>query len=81
MKKLTLDKLNIGDTVLIKKINTQGDIRRRFFDIGLIEGTKVTCMLKNSDSSLLAYLVRGAVIAIRKEDLNSIIVEYVGGNL
>ena len=75
MSELTLDKINVDDTVIIKKVNTKGDMRRRFLDIGLIEGTIVKCVLKSPSSTTLAYLIRGAVIGIRKEDASSIIVD------
>ena len=43
-------------------------------DMGLIADTKVTCILKSSKGDISAYLIRGAVIAIRCEDVREIFV-------
>lgn len=74
---MSLSDINIGDKVIIKKINSKENIKRRLLDIGLIEGTQVECVLKSIFKDPLAYLIRGAVIAIRKEDSKDILVELV----
>ena len=50
-------------------------IRRRLLDIGLVEGTDVSCLQKSPAGDPVAYLIRGAVIAIRSEDSSQIVVE------
>jgi len=72
---MTLSDIKIGDVAVVKKINAADDIKRRLLDIGLIEGTKVDCILKSFFNDPIAYLIRGTVIAIRKEDSNNILVE------
>lgn len=47
-------------------------MRRRFLDIGLIEDTPVECIGRSPAGDPSAYLIRGAVIAIRAEDSASI---------
>lgn len=50
-----------------------GDImRRRLFDIGLIKGTDVECVLQSAKREMSAYLIRGAVIALRREDASKV---------
>lgn len=71
-----LSDIKVGDKVIIKNLVTNDNIKRRLLDIGLIEGTKVECVLKSAFGGFLAYLIRGAVIAIRKEDSKHIGVEY-----
>lgn len=66
MKKL--NRLRLNETAVIDKITTKGDMRRRFLDIGLIENTKVKCVCISPQGNPKAYLIRGAVIAIRNED-------------
>lgn len=44
-------------------------------DIGLVEGTDVSCLQKSPAGDPVAYLIRGAVIAIRSEDSSQIVVE------
>ncbi len=43
-------------------------MRRRLQDIGLIEGTKVEMYTKSPSGDPIAFLIRGAVIALRTED-------------
>ena len=74
---MSLSDINVGDKAIIKQINSKENIKRRLLDIGLIEGTYVECVLKSIFKDPLAYLIRGAVIAIRKEDSKDILVELV----
>ena len=48
---------------------------RRFRDLGLVEGTRVGCVLCSPLGDPKAYRVRGALIAIRKEDAEMMAVE------
>ena len=68
----TMDKLEVGQSAAVIKINTAGDMRRRFIDLGLIEGTIVNCVGKSPAGDPKAFLIKGAVIAIRKEDSQTI---------
>lgn len=70
-----LSALQPGEGGHVKMMKTAGSIRRRFRDIGLIEQTRVECIGKNPGGNMAAYLIRGAVIAIRAEDSRSILVE------
>lgn len=76
MNYMTLKDINEGSTCIIKKINTTGAMRRRLMDIGMIEGTKVECVLKSPSGDSLAYLIRGAVIALRNEDSSKVMIEF-----
>ena len=71
----TLDKTEVNQTVRVKKLCVCGDIRRRLLDIGLVEGTAVQCVLRPFRGGPAAYMIRGAVIALRSEDAGEI---YVG---
>lgn len=73
MKDITLDQLSIGDTMIVKKINNKGTIRRRFLDMGLIPGTKVRCIMKSPGGELVAYMIKGALIAIRTDDSKGVV--------
>ena len=48
------------------------DIKQRFLDLGLIPGTRIRCVGKNPGNDMKAYLIRGAVIAIRRSDCASV---------
>ena len=78
-KTLSMDKLSAGQSAVVIKLNTKGDMRRRFMDLGLIEGTAVTCLGQSPAGDPKAFLIRGAVIAIRKEDCREIYVTLSEG--
>lgn len=70
----TLKDLKIGQRAKVKQLLSIGSIRRRLLDIGLIEGTEVECLHKSPAGDPVAYLIRGAVIALRSEDSSNIII-------
>lgn len=71
----TLADMLPGDTATVKEIITEGDMRRRLLDIGLTPGTRVECIGKSPGGDPKAFLIRGAVIAIRNEDCSGIRLE------
>lgn len=66
-----------GDIGVVSGMRTEGSIRRRLRDIGFVEGAKVECIMKSPLGDPVAYLIKGAVIALRREDAASITVEEV----
>ncbi len=76
----TLNELNQGQSATVTRLLSQGGIRRRLQDIGLVVGTRVSCLQKSPLGDPVAYLVRGAVIAIRSEDSSNIIVSGVSAS-
>lgn len=66
-----------GQTARVREVRSTGSIQRRLLDIGLIAGTPVSCLQKSPSGDPVAYLIRGAVIAIRHEDSANILVEPV----
>lgn len=67
MKKRLSD-LSIGEECRISAIDIDGLMRRRLMDLGFVPGTKVECLRRSPAGDPTAYLVRGTVIALRKED-------------
>lgn len=72
--RICLSDVKVGQEALVKKLETAGSMRRRLYDIGLIENTPVKCLGRSPAGDPAAYLIRGAVIAIRNEDSKNIIV-------
>jgi len=70
----SLKDLKQGQKAKVKSILSTGSIRRRLQDIGLIEGTDVECLQKSPAGDPVAYLIRGAVIALRSEDSSNVLV-------
>lgn len=75
MIEYTLDKVKIADTVILKKLNNTGSIRRRLLDIGFIPGTKIESVLASPFKDPILYRIRGTLIAIRNDDARNIVVE------
>lgn len=71
----TLNLIKLGTKCRVVELIATDHIRRRFLDLGLINGTEVEALTKSPSGDPIAYLIRGAVIAIRSEDASKIIVE------
>jgi ferrous iron transport protein A len=67
--------LETGEKCLIDKILCCSNIKRRLMDIGLIEDTVVECVNKSPQGDPKAFLIRGAVIALRQSDCQNILVK------
>lgn len=74
---MKLHEISIGEKVYVVNISSNSNIYRRLLDIGLIPGTKVECVLISPANNPKAYMIRGAVIAIRNEDAKFIDVKYI----
>lgn len=77
MKEMSLYDAPIGSRVVIKKVLTTGSIKRRLLDIGLTPGTVVESVYCNPGGNLIAYMIRGALIAIRDNDAKTILIEEI----
>lgn len=72
-----LSKLEQGKQAVVLGIDSDNDMHRRLQDIGLIRGTNVTCVQKSPLGDPVAYLIRGAVIALRWEDSSCVRIQCV----
>lgn len=73
-----LNDIKPGESAVIKQIGSECKIRRRLMDIGMIEGAKIECIGESPLKDPRAYLINGAVIAIRSADCANISVEFSG---
>ncbi len=60
--------LKKGQTATVSGLSAEGPMRRRLQDIGLILGTQVECVSVSPLGDPAAYLIRGAVVALRGRD-------------
>ncbi|MEE1161450.1 MAG: FeoA family protein [Acutalibacteraceae bacterium] len=67
--------MNVGECAEIAELLTKGSMRRRLLDIGLTPNTTVECVGKSPSGDPKAFLIRGAVIAIRSEDCAEILIK------
>ena len=70
----SLNSINPGEYAKVGQILSRGSMRRRLLDIGLTPGTMVECVGKSPSGDPKAFLIRGAVIAIRSEDCADILI-------
>ena len=72
---IKLSELKVGGKGLIKKIESQGRIRRRLFDMGATPGVEVFLRKKAPLGDPIEIKIRGYELTLRKEEANLIIVE------
>lgn len=77
MKDVSLYDAPLGKKVIVKKVLSNGSIKRRLLDIGLTPGTVVESSFRNPGGNLIAYVIRGALIAIRDDDAKKILIEGI----
>ncbi len=70
---MTMNRLAIGQRGRVAELTAAGIQRRRMLDLGLVEGTQVEAVHKSPAGDPVAYLVRGALIALRDEDAGRVL--------
>ena len=71
---LGLDQIAPGERAMVYELCHESRMRRRLCDIGLVEETVVQCVGRSPLGDPSAYLVRGAVIALRRVDAKEVMV-------
>ena len=74
----TLNKISTGEFAVVLSIDTELSLKQRLYDIGLVPGTKIKVVHQSPSGNPRAYLVRGAVIALRNCDAAKISVRVEG---
>ena len=72
---ISLNKLPLNSSGKISFLDFNGNLRRRFLDLGFTVGTKVIPAFRSPMGDPIAYIVRGTVIALRSDDAERITVE------
>ena len=73
---MRLNDLKIGEEAIVTIVEANNNIKKRLLDIGLVKGSQVKPVLKASNN-MVAYDIKGAIIAIRKDDTKEIKVEVI----
>lgn len=61
-----------GEKAKIKEINSVKSMKNRLLDLGLTPGSFTELLFAAPSGNPRAFLIRGAVIALRKSDCNDI---------
>ena len=70
-----LDKLKVGETGQIKKVNGEGRLRRRLFDMGVTPGAVVTVKKFAPLGDPIEVTLRGYELTLRKSEAHLIELE------
>ena len=62
----------VGEEARVCRVEAASALRRRLMDLGLVPGTRVTCVGKSPAGEPAAYAFRGAVIALRRADAEEV---------
>ena len=71
----TLRDAKVGETVVVKKLNGKGAIKRRIMDMGITKGTEIYIRKVAPLGDPLELNVRGYELTLRKADAEIIEVE------
>ena len=71
----TLACLEKGAAATVVEVRDAGPLGRRLLDLGLIPGAAVECLGRAPLGDPAAYLIAGAVIAIRRRDAESVLLD------
>ncbi len=71
-----LSSLKIGEKAVVQALlpGIRGAERRRLMDLGLLPGTEVTAEMVSASGDPIAYIIRGALIALRKSQSDLIFI-------
>lgn len=76
---LPLSHIKPGEEVRVVWLASETHMKQRLLDLGFAPDETLTCVLQAPRGGMRAYLVRGAVIALRQENANEIFVELPPG--
>lgn len=69
-----LHNANLGSIVTVKDLSSSGMLRERMLALGLTKGAKVEVIRKGPSGDPTVYNIRGAMIALRKEEASLIVI-------
>ena len=71
----TLKEVNVGETVVVNKINITGGVKRRIMDMGITKGVSITVRKVAPLGDPIELNVRNYEVSLRKADAENILVE------
>jgi len=70
-----LDRIEKGETGLVKNVEGDGKVRRRLFDMGVTPGAKVTLRKKAPFGDPIEITIRGYELSLRKAEAELVNIE------
>jgi len=72
---MTLDKLNIGDSAIIRSINCENALKNRFYSFGIIRGSTITIEEITLTKSTIEVKINTTKVALRLKEASAIEVD------
>lgn len=63
-----LSDININTHAIVEKNNASDSLKERLLALGLTKGALIRVLRKGPKNNLTVYMIRGAMIALRKEE-------------
>ena len=76
--KTTLDKIQIGSTGIILKVEGESKLKRRLYDMGITPGASVLLKKKAPLGDPIEVNIRGYELSLRKNEASCIIIDIEG---
>ncbi|WP_406676278.1 FeoA family protein [Moorella sp. ACPs] len=73
----SLSNLRPGSAGEVVSLQARGLTRRRLMDLGLVPGTRVVALRRSPSGDPTAFFIRGATIALRREEGQQVLVRPV----
>ncbi|HMM31668.1 MAG TPA: ferrous iron transport protein A [Clostridia bacterium] len=73
----TLRQIKCGETVIVKRLNGEGPVKRRIMDMGITKGTELFVRKVAPLGDPIELTVRGYELSLRKADAEMVEVEAV----
>lgn len=77
-KTIPLCGLTPGQEGKVTRLNLSGAVRRMMQDLGVVNSTVIKALQKSPSGDPVAYLIKGAVIALRSDTAADIMVDVEG---
>ncbi len=74
---VTIDRLSPGESAVVSSVEGSA-LAGRLKELGLVSGTRVRCLHRAPLGDPTAYGIRGAVIALRREDSRTVLARRGG---
>ena len=71
----TLNELVVGETCVVKKVDGEGKLRRRIFDLGVTPGTTIYVRKVAPLGDPVEVTIRGYELSLRKDEAKLVHVE------
>ena len=72
-----LNEFAIKETEVVKKVEAEGKIKRRLFDMGVTPGAEISLKKVAPLGDPIEVTIRGYELSLRKDEANKILMEVV----